>query len=102
MRFLINGVEWTLVFVPSDSPELWMGNHYTLGVTDLSTSRVLISNNLSERQLYDVLHHEICHAIIGSYGYFMPIDEEECLCQVLEHHSEEAQFLTQNLFEMII
>lgn len=99
--FSINGYEWAVQFVPPNSPYLLMENGYTVGCTDLRTQTVYLSDELDGVFLYAVLSHEICHAMIYSYGYDMSISEEECFCQILENHGVEVDRIADSLYPII-
>lgn len=101
MQFEINGILWTLLFVDPNSPYLEMWDRYTIGVTDRSTLTIYIADNLYGEMLYRVLSHEICHAMVMSYGYDMRVPEEECMCQVMENHSGEVIGLADMLYSQI-
>lgn len=94
----INGIDWYIAFVDPSSPYLWMGRGYTIGVTDIDTRTVYIADNLNEEVLQDVIRHEICHCFIASYGVLMDIDNEECLCQIVEKFSDEIDYLAEKIY----
>lgn len=103
MVFEINDLYWIVRFVNPHNHMLLMDNgKYTVGTTDIPSRTIYIADNLSSSFLRDVLKHEICHSAIASYGYIIGIDEEECLCQVMEHHGKEIDKITDELLNNIL
>lgn len=94
----INGINWDIVFVEPDDPVLWMGDGYTIGVTDLDDLTIYVANGLDDNLLQDVLQHECCHALMFSYEIFMDISSEECVCQIMELFSDELDILADQLY----
>lgn len=99
MYFEINGIIWLIERVNPYSTMLWTGDEYTLGVTDLRSQTVYISNLLHGDKLKDVISHEICHCMIASYGYSMDIPQEECFCQILEKYGDKVEWLSDMIYQ---
>ena len=99
MQFEINGILWTLKFVEPMDSVLWTGSRYTLGVTVLPERTIYINAYLNKEKLRDVLSHEICHSMVASYGYDMPISEEECFCQIMERRGDEVRWLADEILK---
>lgn len=96
--FDINGVEWEIYFVPPYSPWLrYNDGSYTVGMTDRDMQEIYLSDELYGEYLENVLSHEICHAAAMSYGVDMDAQDEECMCQFVERHSDEVNYLTDEL-----
>lgn len=82
--FTVNNHVWELKFVsPTDRRLLTRDNVYTLGVTDLNTHEVCINRNLRGYMLDKVLCHELCHVYIFEYQYYMPMEIEEDVCDLV-------------------
>ena len=91
MDFVINGIKWQVLYKNSNSSELMRSNGTrALGVTDVRTHTVCLSNKLCGYMLRKVLIHEICHAICMSYDVFLPIDQEEILCDFVANYGDEV------------
>lgn len=86
---MINGVEWTVIFVDPYDERLFMDGDFTIGMTDLDHHEIYIANNLPDQLLWDCIKHEMCHGALFSYGYDLDVPDEECLCQIMEAHGEE-------------
>lgn len=59
----------------------------TLGVTDRNKMCIFIYAGLKGDMLLTVLRHELCHAYIFSYGYYIPPDYEEFVCKFVHSHA---------------
>lgn len=101
MEFIINGLDWAVFFVEPNDYRLFMGNRFTLGVTDLQNRVVYLSNALYGEKLYDVLWHELTHCWLYSHGYQIDIPCEELICQVVERDSDNIQFLADSIYRNI-
>ena len=102
MYFVINGIEWSLVFVPSFSEYLQRSDgSYTIGMTDSNTNTVYICNKLHGDKLRHVICHEITHAICFSYDIYMPIELEEKLCNFVADYGEEIIYLVEDIIKNI-
>lgn len=99
MEFSVNGDVWGIAFVPPYSDYLWMGDRFTVGVTDRSDHMIYLSDGLYGNFLRAVLSHEICHAIMASYDIDMDIPDEECVCQIMENYGDEVSKLTEEIME---
>lgn len=96
--FEINGILWRIFFCDPRDAVLYTGRTgFTLGVTDRELHMVFLSSELYGEKLRDVLMHEICHCFVYSYGIEIDVDDEECMCQFLEHYGEPVTFLTDEI-----
>lgn len=94
MEIIINGVSWFIRFVPADSPLLTMYNgEQTVGMTDLNRQEVYLSDELHGDFLLEVFMHEMCHCFVASYGYDIGLDDEECMCQIMQKYGKEIYSL---------
>lgn len=86
---IVNGIKWNLDFVSPNSDVLRRKNgEYTVGMTDLNTHTIYISNSISGSFFHKVLRHELCHAYCISYGIYLPIIYEEILCDAIATYGE--------------
>lgn len=99
MKFSVNGDVWGIAFVPPFSDNLWMGDRFTLGVTDRKDNMIYLSEGLYGNILLSVLKHEICHAIMASYYIDMDIPDEECVCQIMEVYGDEVSDLAEEIMQ---
>lgn len=97
----INGIIWRVQFVKPSDTRLLMPTGYTIGVTDLDVHKIYISNNLTDEMLERCVLHELCHAIIYSYGLPIDVQDEECVCQVMEVFSDDVEDLADQIYEQL-
>lgn len=82
--FTINGIEWTLQFVPGTDEKLMRSDGVlTLGVTDANLRTIFISDRLTGNLLYKVICHELCHCFCFSYGIYIDLRTEELIADFL-------------------
>lgn len=80
---------WRVVYVsPHDSVLLKNGVKYTLGCCDNNDKTVYISDSLYGRQHRKVLAHELCHAFMFELGIFIPLQQEEMVCNLVADYGE--------------
>ena len=91
MFFTINGTIWHIQYKNSNSSELRRSdNTISLGVTDRNTHTIYLSDKLQGFMLRKVLIHEICHAVCMSYDVYLPIEQEEILCDFVATYGDEV------------
>lgn len=91
MIFSINGTIWQVQYENSNSSELRRSdNTISLGVTDRNTHTIYLSNALHGHMQRKVLIHEVCHAICMSYDVYLPIEQEEILCDFVATYGDEV------------
>lgn len=91
MIFTINGTIWHIQYKNSNSGELKRSdNTISLGVTDRNAHTIYLSDKLQGFMLRKVLIHEICHAICMSYDVYLPIEQEEILCDFVATYGDEV------------
>lgn len=100
--FFINGIEWCLEFVPSNSDLLMRSDgSRTIGVTDSSTHIIHIDETLHGKLLKKVLCHELTHAAIFSYGVELDLMQEELLADLIATYGEEIITITNKIFKKL-
>ena len=91
MIFSINGTMWQVQCKNSNSGELRRSDNVSvLGVTDRNTHTIYLSNTLCGFMQRKVLIHEVCHAICMSYDVYLPIEQEEILCDFVATYGDEV------------
>ena len=100
--FEINGIQWNIRFVPSNSNELMRSDgSVTVGVTDNNQKCIFLANSLRNGFLRKVLAHELCHCICFSYDIHMPIEQEEYLANWVSLYGTEVIYLLDDLMQRI-
>ena len=113
MIFNINGTMWQVKYKNSNSSELKRSDGtISLGVTDRNAHTIYLSNVLHGFMQRKVLIHEVCHAICMSYDVYLPIEQEEILCDFVATYGDEvfdivdmvlgAVFVSKNIILKII
>ena len=91
MFFTINGTNWRVQYKNPLSGELKRSDGtISLGVTDRNTHTIYLSNALHGYMQRKVLIHEVCHAICMSYDVYLPIEQEEILCDFVATYGDEV------------
>lgn len=100
--FVINNIEWDIVFVQPTSPYLMRSDgSVTCGVTDWNEKCVYLSNVLHGDFLERVLCHELTHCVCFAWGISIPIETEEWLCTFMSEHGKEIIYLLDDLMKNI-
>lgn len=98
-RFCLNGIPWTVCYVPYDSSYLVdrTGN-LRLATTDIRLHTIYLNEGLSGNLLMKVTFHEIGHAVMTSFGLIEElhrlvkpehwIEAEEWVCNLLADYAE--------------
>lgn len=98
MNFEINGIRWSIISVPHFSDCLRRSDgSFTVGVTDNSTKTICLSNRLSGAYRRKVLIHELCHAVCMSRDIYIPIEQEEFLCDFVASYGDEVMGIVDRL-----
>lgn len=96
--FEINGVQWDIVFVPPNSPNLRRSDgSITFGVTDWNDKCVYLSRVIHGSFLERVLCHELTHCVCFAWNISIPIETEEWLCNFMADHGKEVIYLLDDL-----
>ena len=91
MFFTINGTNWRVQYENPLSGELRRSDNVSvLGVTDRNTHTIYLSDKLQGFMERKVLIHEVCHAICMSYDVYLPIEQEEVLCDFVATYGDEV------------
>lgn len=102
MNYIMNGIEWTVRTVNSNSPLLRRSdNTITVGMCDRSTHEICISDKLQGAFLRKVLIHEVCHSAMLSYDINMSIEQEELFCDLVATYGDEIFAVVDNLFMVL-
>lgn len=101
--FVINGIEWDMVFVNPNSDKLRRSDgSITHAVTDWNDRTVYVSTLPSGAFLRKVLCHELCHCFCFSYDIHMPIEQEECLADWISRFGEDLICLLDDLMRSVL
>lgn len=99
MEFVIGDDLWQVEYVGKNNPVLMRSDKiYTLGVTDAISHKIFISNAISDALLLKVLTHELCHAFCITYNVYLPLEEEELLCDFVSTYGRDILELADYLF----
>ena len=89
MKVKINDIEWDIIFTNNTKELQRSDGSVTFGVTDVNILGIFIWSSLRGRMLRKVMVHELSHAFIFSYGYFLTLEEEEFLCSFIDTYAED-------------
>lgn len=100
--FLINGIEWKLVYVAPNFPLLQrLSGEYTIGACDNLTRTIYINETLSGGLLRKVLCHQITHAAMFSYNVNLTVEQEELVADLISTYGEEIVEITNKIFSKL-
>ena len=103
MIFSVNGNIWLLKFVhPSSSDLLRSDMTRTFGVTDNSVKTVFIADNMDDYMTDKVIVHELSHVHAMEYGYSIPIEVEEVVCDFLSLYGRKIIYLADDIMSQIM
>ena len=89
MGTVINGIEWNIVLTTNSKELERSDGSVTLGVTDLNLRTIFLWRGLKGKLFRKVLIHELSHAFIFSYDYYLTLEEEEFLCSFVDTYAED-------------
>lgn len=82
------------------NPIVWVDNKSSLlsrtdgsmsvGVTDMNTHCIYLAKSLHGAFLRKVIIHELCHCVCMSYNIYMPIEQEEMLCDFVATYGDQV------------
>lgn len=84
----INGFIWKIEFTDNEQ-DLIVGGVVRLGVTDRNNLTIYLFDGLYGNLLRKVLIHELTHAWLFSYDYFLDRETEEMLCSFVDTYSQD-------------
>lgn len=100
--FSINGNEWSVELVDFDDDILQReSGEFTVGCTDSDTKKIYISKSIKGSFLKKVLRHELVHAYIISNNIYIPIEDEEKICDLIATYGKQIISLSEWLYESI-
>lgn len=88
MEICINGIFWLVKNAKSGSYELQRDNGtITIGMTDKDNHIIFIDENLDYDLKSRVIIHELCHAYLSSYNYYIEdVKTEELMCDFISSY----------------
>ena len=89
MDVVINGIIWHVYLTNNQNNLMTSYGQITFGVTDVNNKTIYIYSKLNDYMLNKVLIHELTHAWIFSYNYYLTIDEEEFLCSFIDTYAND-------------
>lgn len=96
--FTINGINWNLIFVNSNSPDLLRSDgSISLAVADWNSKSIFVSVVPKGAYLRRIIAHELCHAFCFSYDVSMPIEQEEYLANWVSLYGTDLIYLLDNI-----
>lgn len=101
--FVINGIEWDMVFVNPNSDKLRRSDgSITHAVTDWNDRAVYVSTLPSGAFLRKIICHELCHCFCFSFDIHMPIEQEEYLADWISRFGEDLIYLLDDLMRSVL
>lgn len=101
--FVINGIEWDIVWVNANNDNLRRADgSITVGMCDNNKKCVFLSKGLTGAFLRRVLAHELCHCFCFSYDIYMPIEEEERLADWISLYGTDLIYLLDDLMNTVM
>lgn len=96
--FVINNIEWNMVFVNPNNDKLRRSDgSLTVGVTDGNDCCIYLSDMLQGAFLRKVLCHELCHTFMISYNISIPLFQEEFLADWISQYGTDLITLLDSL-----
>lgn len=101
--FVINGIEWDMIFVNPNSDKLRRSDDsMTHAVTDWNDRAVYVSTLPSGAFLRKIVCHELCHCFCFSFDIHMPIEQEEYLADWISRYGEDLIYLLDDLMRSVL
>lgn len=95
---IINGILWSIIFTNNINDLRRDDGTIALGICDKAKRTIYISDSLYGDLLKDVIIHEICHAFIFSYSYYIEEEEEEFICQFVSRFSNDILWNAEGIY----
>ena len=88
MEICINGIFWLVTYAESGSYYLQRDDgSITIGMTDKDKHIIYIDENLNYDKRQKVVLHELCHAYLSSYNYYIEEEKtEELICDFISSY----------------
>jgi hypothetical protein len=91
LNFELNGIRWQIVWVDNKNSLLSRTDgSMSVGVTDMNTHCIYLAKSLHGAFLRKVIIHELCHCVCMSYNIYMPIEQEEMLCDFVATYGDQV------------
>ena len=91
LNFELNSIQWQIVWVDNKSSLLSRTDgSMSVGVTDMNTHCIYLAKSLHGAFLRKVIIHELCHCVCMSYNIYMPIEQEEMLCDFVATYGDQV------------
>lgn len=101
--FVINGIEWDMIFVNPNSDKLRRSDgSITHAVTDWDDRAVYVSTFPSGAFLRKIVCHELCHCFCFSFDIHIPIEQEEYLADWISRFGEDLICLLDDLMRSVL
>ena len=98
----INNVMWNIVLTNDINYLKRNDGSVTLGITDKRKRTIYIYDSLNENAKRKVLIHELVHAWMFIYDYYLTVSEEEFVCEFVSNYAEDILFEVDNILSNII
>ena len=100
--YQMNGKTWNIAFVEPCSNMLQRSDgSYTVGMCDMETQTIYISELLQGKFQRKVLLHEVCHSAMFSYGIEMSVEQEEMFCDLIATYGDEIIGIVDSIFRVL-
>ena len=91
LNFELNSIQWQIVWVDNKNSLLSRTDgSMSVGVTDMNTHCIYLAKSLHGAFLRKVIIHELCHCVCMSYNIYMPIEQEEMLCDFVATYGDQV------------
>lgn len=102
MKFEMNGIDWTVYRVPSNSDMLRRSdNTVTVGMCDFPKRAIFLSDKLRGGFLRKVFIHEVCHSAVFSHGIYIDEEQEEFLCNFVAEYGDRIFGVVDGMFGVL-
>lgn len=100
--FVINGINWDILLVPSTYYKLRRNNsQLAIAACDNETKTIYLSNDIKGDKLKKVLCHQITHAAMFSYNVNLTIDQQELIADIISTYGNEINYIVNKVFKKI-
>ena len=91
LNFELNSIQWQILWVDNKNSLLSRTDgSMSVGVTDMNTHCIYLAKSLHGAFLRKVIIHELCHCVCMSYDIYMPIEQEEMLCDFVATYGDQV------------